>query len=73
MQLLMYGCHKTLYLPSNFVNLSAFVASAGNQGKYKAIIYIFPASHLTVCDFNQNTAGLLAADLFPVDMYNISA
>ncbi len=59
---------------SNFVKLSAFVAFVGDAGKNKAIIDIFPASHLAAfVNANQNTVGLLAADLCPVDVYNISA
>lgn len=56
----------------HFVKLSAFMASVGEVGKNRAIIYTLPASHLTVFEFNPNTSVLLTADFFPL-IYNVRA
>lgn len=61
-----------IYLPI-LPNCQHFVASVGDRSRYRSIIYTFPASHLSLSEFNQNTMGLLSANLFPVDMNNISA
>lgn len=47
------------------------MAPVVDQGKNGAIIYVFPATHLSLCDFNQNIVNLLPAYMFPVDMHNM--